>query len=305
MRTIWLASYPKSGNTWMRMLLGALDLANEGPIDINSVLRSDGTTAARGWFDNVTLLESGLLTFAEIDALRPRVYEARTQQDDGDEPACGVANARFVKVHDAYTLNAEGEPLLAGARGADGAVLIVRDPRDVAPSLANHNGSSIDAAIEFMANVQTAFCSQPDRQHNQLRQLLGSWSWFVATWLDQRDIPVHLVRYEDLHADAEAVLAGVLEFAGEVVPQQQIRSAVARTNFAEIKAQERKSGFREAPRRAQPPAFFRRGECGAWRDELTAGQVARIEAEHAPMMRRLSYPLAYEIEGTRRMGAAG
>ena len=46
---------------------------------------------------------------------------------------------RFVKVHDAYTLTPKGEPLLAGRRGADGAIVIVRDPRDVAPSLANHN----------------------------------------------------------------------------------------------------------------------------------------------------------------------
>ena len=57
---------------------------------------------------------------------------------------------RFVKAHDAYTLTPTGEPLLAGARGADAAIVIVRDPRDVAPSLANHNGTGIDEAIAFM-----------------------------------------------------------------------------------------------------------------------------------------------------------
>ena len=73
--------------------------------------------------------------------LRPRVYEelARGAQDDEyDEPE-DAPPVRFVKVHDAYTLTPNGEPLLAGRRGADGAIVIVRDPRDVAPSLANHN----------------------------------------------------------------------------------------------------------------------------------------------------------------------
>ena len=66
-----------------------------------------------------------------------------------------------MKAHDAYTLTPKGEPLLAGARGADGAIVIVRDPRDVAPSLANHNRSSIDDAIAFMNDKNAGFCVQP------------------------------------------------------------------------------------------------------------------------------------------------
>jgi len=52
--------------------------------------------------------------------------------------------------HDAYTLTPKGEPLLGGRRGADGAIVIVRDPRDLAPSLANHNRVDIDNAIMLM-----------------------------------------------------------------------------------------------------------------------------------------------------------
>ena len=73
-RTIWLASYPKSGNTWLRMLLANLS-SKDTPADINDLPERGGIASARGPFDHLTLIDSGLLTFDEIDALRPRVYE--------------------------------------------------------------------------------------------------------------------------------------------------------------------------------------------------------------------------------------
>ena len=289
-RTIWLASYPKSGNTWLRMLIANLS-AKDAPADINALPERGGIASAREPFDYLTLIDSGLLTHDEIDALRPRVYEelASGAQDDeydapGDEPA-----VRFVKVHAAYTATADGEPLLAGSRGADGAVVIVRDPRDVVSSLANHSATGLDEAIAFMCDSDAGFCMKSNRQHHQLRQQLPGWSAHVAGWLDQRDIPTLLVRYEDLQADAATCLRRVLDFAGRQAGDEEIARAVKFASFAELRGQEREKGFREAPRSQAQANFFRRGEAGAWRDELTAEQIARIDAAHAPMMRRLGY----------------
>ena len=289
-RTIWLASYPKSGNTWLRMLIANLS-ATGGPADINDLPERGGIASAREPFDFLMLIDSGLLTHDEIDALRPRVYEelARGAQDDEYDVPGDAPPVRFVKAHDAYTLIPDGEPLLAGAGGADGAVVIVRDPRDVAPSLANHMHIGIDAAIDFMRNARAGFGAATDRQSSQLRQRLPGWSGHVASWLDQRDIPVALVRYEDMHRDAAAVLRHVLAFADRPAGDDEIRRALESAGFAELQRQERDRGFREAPRSWEHGNFFRRGEAGAWRDELTAEQVARIEADHGPMMARLGY----------------
>ncbi len=73
MRTIWLASYPKSGNTWLRLLLANLSATR--PADINGLSEQAGIASARGPFDRLLLIDSGLLTHDEIDCLRPRVYE--------------------------------------------------------------------------------------------------------------------------------------------------------------------------------------------------------------------------------------
>jgi hypothetical protein len=83
-RTIWLASYPKSGNTWFRILLANLSARDGKPVDINDLPEDAGIASARGPFDRVSLIESGLLTHDEIDCLRPRIYEALARGADDD-----------------------------------------------------------------------------------------------------------------------------------------------------------------------------------------------------------------------------
>jgi aryl sulfotransferase len=292
MRTFWLASYPKCGNTWLRMMIGALARPDDRELDINEVSQGDGIASGRRAFDYHTLLGSDLLTYDEIDRLRPAVHAARAAGllDEDDEAADRKAGAetRFVKTHDAYTRLADGTPLLGGARGADGAVLIVRDPRDVASSIANHSGLGLDKAIAQMCDRTFSLCAEPDRLANQLRQQLLDWSGFAESWLTQTDLPVLLVRYEDMQSDATGTLGRVMTFAGNPQPAEALARAAALADFARLKRQEAETGFRERPPQARG-GFFRRGEAGAWRDELTPEQAARIEAAHGPMMTHLGY----------------
>ena len=292
-RTVWLASYPKSGNTWLRMLIANLSAKDDAPVDINALQERGSIASAREPFDYLTLIDSSLLTHDEIDVLRPRVYEelASGAQDDEYDTPEDVSPVRFAKVHDAYTLTPKGEPLLAGARGAAAAIVIVRDPRDVAPSLASHQGAGLDEAIAFMSDNEAGFCAKTNRQHGQLRQKVRGWSSHIASWLEQTDIPVHPIRYEDMRADTAGVLRRALAFAGLPASDDEIGRAVAFADFAQLRQQEQDKGFRESARPWTDDNFFRRGEAGGWRDELTAAQAARIEADHAPMMRRLGYQL--------------
>jgi aryl sulfotransferase len=291
-RRIWLASYPKSGNTWLRMLIANLAAQDDRPVGINDLAATSSIASARAPFDDLLLIDSGLLTQDEADSLRPRVYEelARGAKDDEQDAPQAPPAVRFVKVHDAYTLTPMGEPLLAGARGADGAIVVVRDPRDIAPSLASHRNTSIDDAIAFMNDRDAVFSANTTRQDSQLRQKLPGWSGHVTSWLDQADIPIHLVRYEDLQLDTAAVLRRALEFAGQAATDDELRRAVRFADFVLLKQQEEEMGFKEAPQQ-RGARFFRRGEAGGWRDELTPDQAARIVAAHGAVMRRLGYDI--------------
>ncbi len=294
-RTIWLASYPKSGNTWMRALLGNVLAEDDEPGGIDALV--SGNASDRTRFDIVMLIDSGLLTHDEVDYLRPRAYKAIA---DGDYDDCfGRSQAKpvcFVKAHDAYRMTPAGEPLLGGSQSACGAIVIVRDPRDVAASFAYHLDVSTDAAITAMNDDRTAltFSAKTDSQDLQLRQKLRGWSGHVASWLDQTDIPVHLIRYEDLRSDTAGTLRRALAFAGLPAMDEKINRAVASCDFARLRQQEQEDGFNEAPRLGVK--FFRRGEVGGWRDELSREQIMRIETAHGRMMQRLGYELSHASE---------
>jgi hypothetical protein len=290
-RIVWLASYPKSGNTWFRLLAANLDAA-DGPADINEMGLHGGMASARGEFEFHTLLDSGLLTHDEADGLRPRVYELLSSDED-------EVGLRLVKAHDAYLTTPFGEPLLGGAGAADGAIVIVRDPRDVAASLAHHRQTSIDAAIEFMADPDACFAANTRAQALQLRQRLSDWSGHVASWLDQADLPVHVVRYEDLRADPLETFTAAMAFAGRDVSPADAERAVEFARFERLQAQERERGFLEWRPRGGEGLFFRRGEAQGWRGELTPNQVQRIESMHGPMMRRLGYAHCAATGGRR------
>ena len=294
---VWLASYPKSGNTWFRLLIGCLDLKDGESVNVNETATKGGIASARLPLDQVTLIESDLLTMDEIDRLRPRVYEALSQSLEEEPEEAGMSpDLEFVKAHDAYTINPNGEPLLAGARGAKAAILIVRDPRDVVASLANHNQSTLDEAISVMNDPAAALCSRTDRVHKQLRQIMLSWSGHAASWLDQRDIPVHLVRYEDLKQDTAETFAAAMAFAGRPITLEQAARAARLADFSELQAQERDAGFGEKPPKTE--AFFRKGRTGAWREELTSEQITCVETAHAAMMLRLGYQPSMPLERT-------
>jgi hypothetical protein len=294
-RIVWLASYPKSGNTWFRMLVA--NLHADRPADINDLAGGGGTASARDRFDATMLFPSGLLTHDECDRLRPRLYAAIAHGAASDiaEPAereDRTDDVRFIKTHDAWTLTRDDEPLLGDGGTASHALLIVRDPRDVAVSLAYHNNQTIDQAIAFMTRRNAAFCARDDRQHNQLRQQLPGWGGWNRSWLDQRDLPLRTIRYEDLQRDTARCLADALAFAQVETQPGAVERAVRFAAFGELRAQEAAHGFREAPPKQRGGRFFRRGVAGGWRDELTPDQAARIAHDHAELMTRFGYGAA-------------
>lgn len=274
---VWLASYPKSGNTWFRALLANLDRNRTEPASINAL--GAPNFALRSQFDRVAGVDAADLTGAEIDLLRPRVYELIATSAHDSTPA-------FFKIHDAFLSPLNRQPLVP-IDGSRGVIYLVRNPLDVCISFAAHSNWSIDVTIDHMADEAYALAGRSDRLERQLRQHLSSWSGHVLGWLGNGHLPVHLVRYEDLKARPAETLACAVEFAGLARTRAEIERAVQWSSFDGLRAQERATRFHEKP--AQMPAFFRRGISGAWRQELSAAQVLRITGDHAAVMRKLGY----------------
>jgi len=205
----------------------------------------------------------------------------------------------YCKTHDAYHLTPSGEPLFPAAVTV-GAIYVVRDPRAVAVSLASSKAEPIDRAIARMDDPDEMLSGSTARSHQHMRQRLLRWSEHVESWL-AAPFPVHLLRYEDMHADPHAAFSAAAAFLGLPRGREQIAAAIEASSFSRLQAREREAGFVERPRRMA--TFFRQGRTDGWRRELTPEQAARIVAAHGPVMRRLGYDVTLAPLGVAR-GAA-
>lgn len=276
-RFFWLASYPKSGNTWMRLALASLR-AGGSAVDINRFRQAEeGIAASRQAFDDALLVDSSCLTEREILALRPQAFRVM---------AARLHETVIWKVHEAWLDVAPGEPLLP-PEVTVGAAYLVRDPRDIAVSLAHHSGRGLDLVIADMADPSRQLAAQRRYALDQLPQPVLDWSGHVESWLNQDHFPVSLVRYEDMLADPAAALRRVALAAGCAASDHAVAGAVVATRFEELSRQEAEQGFCERPVKAE--RFFRQGRSGGWRDVLTREQAERIVSGHGRVMARLGY----------------
>ena len=281
----WLASYPKSGNTWLRAFLTSYWGGAQGPIDINA-LEASPQIVSRTLFDTVVGVESSLLSADEVDMYRPAMLRLIAQH--AEEP-------QFYKVHDQFHLTPLDEPLLPRDVTL-GALYLLRNPLDVAVSFAHHNNSSIDATIQAMADPSYGLLSSPRHVMPQLRQRLGTWSQHVLSWVDAAEVPLYVMRYEDMTLKPEQTFGGALRFIykqggayyADAQPEpERLRRALYYSAFDQLQSQEAAHGFNE--KMPLSASFFRKGKSGSWREVLTSAQVTRIIADHGDVMRRFGY----------------
>lgn len=275
-RIIWLASYPKSGNTWFRAFLANLLNKADGPADINE-LAGGPIASSRQLFDEATGLSSSDMTADEIDNLRPLVYEYIAHNS---------AETIFHKIHDAYTLTPDGMPLVP-KRATMGALYFVRNPLDVAVSFAHHSNLSFETIVAAMNNNDYAFCSKSSRLHMQLRQKLLSWSNHYLSWTSQNDFPVMVMKYEDMKLNPFDSFSSAIKFCGLNFGETEIKEAIRKSSFSELQKQEKEKGFREKSPDSQ--VFFRKGKIGSWKDELPQNLVDVIRKDHQEVMLQLGY----------------
>lgn len=273
----WLASYPKSGNTWVRALLTNYLNDADVPVDINQ-LAGGPIASSRLWFDEWVGIEASLLDDTIIERLRPEVYRCLVRE---------TPETIHMKVHDAYLRTDRGEPLFPPDVTA-GVIYVLRNPLDLAMSCANHWGVDIERAVTNLCNPEFSLARSLDRLANQLRQYLGSWSGHVRSWVDESELPVFLIRYEDLHSDTERVFGEAVRFCGLPFDAGRVQKAVAFSSFSILQKQEQEKGFRESPP-LMSGVFFRQGKVGGWRDELPPDLAKRLIEANGEAMRRFGY----------------
>ncbi len=278
-KIVWLASYPKSGNTWFRAFLTAL--LGDGDLNINQ-MKTDGIFSSRGIFDDATDMDSTYLYDREVKIMLPEVFKHVVSQYNKER--------LFVKIHDAYALNDEGKYIVP-AEPTLCALYFIRNPLDVVGSFANHNAGPIEDAIRIMNNPNGALAKQPRNfnVNNQFKQLMFSWSGHVESWTTNMPFPVLVLRYEDMLHDQLNTFSKAVAFMGIEKTPEEIQKAIHESRFEKLKEQENEKGFMEKNRNTE--SFFRSGKSGGWVNELTPGQVKQIVDCHREVMEKYNYPI--------------
>ncbi len=273
---MWLASYPKSGNTWVRAFLYTLLMSLAGTpandLDLDAVAyfgESDRTVAYyRPHLPN----PAAICDRAAVAAARPKVQA---------DIAMGSPGPVMIKTHNAL-IDYLGAPLVNRAVSA-GAVYVVRNPLDVAISLAHFRGASIDAAIDEMATAGAATETNDD----DVYFVTGSWSENVASWTTPPTGAILPVRYEDMLASPVETFTAIAAHVRMPATANQIAHAIDLTRFDRMRHAEDARGFLEKPPHVE--RFFREGRAGQWQATLTDAQVERIVTAHGKEMGRFGY----------------
>jgi hypothetical protein len=274
---VWIASYPKSGNTWARAFLHNLvRLRNgeSGEQDINDMARFSTWELDRKRYARVLGFEPDNAGHrGEIAATRAAVHQ---------QIADAAQGLVLIKTHNALVMD-RGHSVINFAVTA-GAVYVVRNPLDVAISYAHHSGTSVDAAIDRLA----AQDAETDGSDASVYEVHGSWSQHVWSWTRNPHRALHVVRYEDMLADPQKTFGAMARHLQITSTRRHLARAIERSSFARLQAQEREKGFRERPPTADQ-SFFREGRAGQWREVLTPAQVDRVVRDHGEQMRHFGY----------------
>lgn len=278
----WLASYPKSGNTWVRMLIHAY--YQNGYVDIN---HSPYTFGDQGeyWLRAVSPLPPEDLGEGMKLMLRPACLL--------NQLASMVEEPRLIKTHYANA-RVSDLPHFIPHQLTERAVYIVRDPRDVVTSLADYVDTSVENAVSNMNNDTYALQNEYGLTH-----YLASWSTHVRSWIQEERYPVAVLKYEDLLGDTLGEFIQLLEFLKIDIDEKRAARAVKACEISKLQHQEAKKGFREDKRQEKKPntRFFRKGG-SRWLKELDPKFANQIEEDHKSMMEVLGYLNTASLKAT-------
>lgn len=277
---VWLASYPKSGNTWLRAFLANLAANRAAPLKPSELRDFTDEEVKADRFTELAGKPNTELSIDELAALRPDVHALIAQRAQG---------TRLVKTHNLCG-SFDGHPLFDWQVTA-GAIYVVRNPLDVAVSMTHHYGLTTEQAIERLSDDRVA--SVNDELF--VSHIIGSWSTHVNGWADMAERApgkVVVLRYEDLLEKPAKHFAKAAKLIGLGQDKKRIDRAVKHAGFQTLATLEKNDGFVEAM--DEKTRFFYKGRANQWREALDHEQVQRIVDDHREQMARFKYvPAGY------------
>ena len=275
-KIIWISSYPKSGNTWVRYLLANYFFNTEMVFDKN-IIRYISKF-------NLTENEKNFYTGNKLNLDKLAKFWVPAQEKlnvvDGQ--------VTFLKTHNANI--SLGKHNFTNEKLTIAVIYIVRDPRDVVVSGVNYFDTSYDEVIDNMCNKK--FCTFRNKVNQSNIDVVSTWDVHFRSWINKMpNIPKILIKYEDLIKDTEYVFMNTIRSLSKIlnfqIDEQKIQFCIENSKFEKLSTMEDKDGFKENLGSNQK--FFRKGKIGEYESKMTKNQINFINDRFFDLMRYLKY----------------
>ena len=282
---IWIASYPKSGNTWIRALLSTYYFSKDAEYDQNLLKKIDQ-------FPTSKYLE-------QFDFDKKIPGDTCKHWIKAQEKINLDKRVKFFKTHN--TFGKLNEYDFTNKQNSIGCIYIVRDPRNVISSVKNHYQLDDDQAFEWITNKKNFIYNT--QRFEELGysdfQFISSWDINYKSWTIQKKIPIKLIKYEDLLSSTYVVFCDIIKFINQItkntngIDKPKIKKTLRVTSFDALKKNENDKGFSEAvPLRKdknKKVTFFNLGPKNDWKKILNSDYVEKIEKIFEKDLKDLNY----------------
>ena len=275
---IWIASYPKSGNTWVRSIISSYFFTDTGDFDFN-LLKNISLYPGPKYFKNKINKPGEVSLFWESSQKNIVSKEKQT----------------FLKTHNA--LIALNNRLFTSEKTSLGAIYIVRDPRNILSSLKNHyDFKDYDETFKFMKNKKKYIWDIRKNNDYSGFQFLGSWQEHYKSWIKNQKFKTLLVKYEDLERDCYSTSLKLIQYIlllkgkESKVDEKKLFRSIESTKFDVLKKKENDFGFDESIKVNDiNKSFFFLGPENKWQKKLPNDILKKIENEFQEDLKYFNY----------------
>jgi len=280
---IWIASYPKSGNTWVRSLLSTYLYSEDGNFNFN-LLKKILKFPSKKYL--------GYFTKDLSDIKQVSEYWIAAQERIN---LYNENNSILLKTHSALC-TLENNPF-TNKKNTQAVIYIVRDPRNVITSVANHYSCSIQESFNFMIDNEKILTNDKwGGKDFGISEILGSWSQHYKSWQNIRFAPILNIKYEDLMNDTKNSLIKILNFLKQFndinIDEKKILKVIKSCNFENLRKMEKNEGFAEAvisEKTNKKIQFFHLGEKNNWKNLLNPEMEKKVREIFKNEMKELNY----------------
>tara|TARA_B100000989_G_C19485476_1_gene447226 strand:+ start:102 stop:986 length:885 start_codon:yes stop_codon:yes gene_type:complete len=287
----WLASYPKSGNTLLRAILSSLFFTEKGVFNLKLLEAIRQFESTYNIFKVRDFIKKDLYKLNNISVFYKYLLKIQEKKIlDYEE------DFKFFKTHSG-NFNINNNPFTT-QENIRGIIYVIRDPRDVCISWANHTGRSYNESVKFMIDEFQSLKWVEGKNNlfnnkNMPAAFLSSWDKHVTSWTSTNwNLPVLTIKYEDLVYKKEETIKIIAHFFIDKFSfkfqdlNSKIRNIVESTSFENLKKEELRDGFIEAQQGRQ---FFKTGTKMQWKNKLNKNQIFKLEEKFKMVMNKFNY----------------